>query len=137
MKSLRRDLKGGIRIGLQYALGYTLIALLILGLGGALTASSGWNTLLHYAAAYLLAGVTGGAIYGLLRPITNRKWGLMLVLSLVGVIIYPATMYTYLSLTGKSAEPGIWALAALMGVFFGIGAGDKVWEKKKSGSEHI
>jgi hypothetical protein len=67
----------------------------ILALGGTLTTVSGWNILAHYIGVYFFAGISGGTIYGLLLPITNRRWGLMLVLSLAGLIIYPSMMYTY------------------------------------------
>lgn len=53
----------------------------------------------------------------------------MLVLSMVGIIIYPATMYTFLTLNGRRSEPGLWILTIVVGIVFGIGAGHKLWKQ--------
>ena len=128
MKSASSRISDGVVVGLQFAIGYTGIAALILGLGGALASNRGWIVLVRYTAVYFFAGVVGGAIYGLLLPLTKTRGGLMFVLSLVGLIIYPSAMYTYLSLNGKSSEPGLWVITCIVGVGFGIGAGHKIWE---------
>jgi hypothetical protein len=115
-------------VGLQFAIGYTLIATLILGFGGELTSSRGWDVLLRYAALYFFAGTVGGAFYGVFHPLTKTRGGLMFVLSFVGLTIYPLGVYTYLSLNGKTWEPGYWVITAVLGIGFGIGAGHKIWE---------
>jgi hypothetical protein len=125
-----RDVKGGIWIGLQFACAYSLIAFLILALGGTLGTVRGWNIFGRYLSVYVFSGVVGGAIYGVLRPLTNRQWGLMLVLSMVGLIIYPATMYTFLTLNGRKSEPGLWILTMVVAIVFGIGAGHKIWGQR-------
>lgn len=123
-----RRLRRGTVLGLQFALGYTVIALVILTLGGTLASKHGRALLIRYAGFYFFAGLAGGALYGLLLPLTKTRAGLMFVLSLVGLIIYPSGMYTFLSLNGKPSEFGLWVITAIVGVGFGIGAGDKIWE---------
>jgi hypothetical protein len=128
-----RRIPHGVAVGLQFAIGYTVIATLILGFGGELTSSRGWNVLLRYAAVYFFAGTLGGAFYGLLLPLTKTRGGLMLVLSFVGLTIYPFGVYTYLSLNDKTWEPGYWLITAVVGIGFGIGAGHKIWETRSRG----
>jgi hypothetical protein len=128
-----RDVKGGIWIGLQYATFYTLIALAIQSLTGELATSRGWTVLGRYVLVYFFAGVVGGALYGFLKPITVRRWGLMLVLSSVGIIFYTAGMYTFLDLNHKPSEPGLWVFTILIGIAFGIGVGTKLWKKRARG----
>jgi peptidoglycan/LPS O-acetylase OafA/YrhL len=125
-----RDIKGGVWIGVQYAAFYTVIALAIQTLAGTLTTTRGWITLGRYALVYVLAGIAGGALYGLLKPITDRKWGLMLVLSFAGIIFYTFAMYTFLDLNDKPSEPGLWVLTVVIGIAFGIAVGDKLWKKR-------
>ena len=128
-----RDIKGGIGIGLQYAAFYTLIALAIQALTGELAASRGWVVLGRYVLVYFFAGVVGGAVYGYLKPMTDRRWGLMLILSFVGVIFYTAGMYTFLDLNHRPSEPGLWVLTVIVGVAFGIAVGNKLWNKRARG----
>jgi hypothetical protein len=128
-----RDIKGGIWIGLQYAAFYTLIALAIQALSGELASSRGWIVLGRYVLVYCFAGVVGGAAYGYLKPITDRRWGLMLILSFVGIIFYTAGMYTFLDLNHKPSEPGLWVLTVIVGIAFGIAAGNKLWKKRAQG----
>jgi hypothetical protein len=128
-----RDIKGGIWTGLQYAAFYTLIALAIQALGGELAARRGWMVLGRYVLVYFFAGVVGGALYGYLKPMTDRRWGLMVVLSFVGIIFYTAGMYTFLDLNHKSSEPGLWVLTVIVGIAFGIAAGNKLWKKRARG----
>ena len=84
----------------------------------------------RYVLVYVFAGVVGGALYGLLKPITMRRWGLMLVLSFVGIIFYTFGMYTFLDLNHKPSEPGLWVFTVLVGVAFGIAAGNRLWKKR-------
>src|SRR4051812_34404294 len=94
-------LRHGVWIGLQYAVGYSVLALLIQFLGGELTTTHGWYTTGHYLGVYLFAGVFGGAVWGVLRPLTSTQIGLMFVLSIVGMIFYSTGMYTFLNLNHK------------------------------------
>jgi hypothetical protein len=123
-----RDVRGGLLVGLQFALGYSLIALAILALSGQLASRYGWIVLGRYASVYFVTGILGGLTYGLLKPITDKRWGLMLVLAVVGVIVYTLGVYTYLDLKHKPPEPAYLLITVIVGIGFGIGAGDKIWE---------
>jgi hypothetical protein len=123
-----RDVGGGLLVGLQFALGYSLIALAILVLSGQLASRYGWIVLGRYASVYFVTGILGGLTYGLLKPITDKRWGLMLVLAVVGVIVHTLAVYTYLDLKHKPLEPAYWLITVIVGIGFGIGAGDKIWE---------
>jgi len=125
-----RDVRGGLWVGLQFALGYSLIALAILALSGELASRYGWIVLGRYASVYFVTGILGGLTYGLLKPITDKRWGLMLVLAVVGVIVYTLGVYTYLDLKHKPLEPAYWLITVILGIGFGIGAGDKIWENR-------
>ncbi len=118
----KRDIRGGLWVGLQYALGYSLIAFAILALGGELASRYGWTLLWRYSLVYFVTGILGGLTYGLLRPITDKRWGLMLVLAVVGVIVYTLGVYTYLDLKHKPLEPAYWLITVIVGIGFGIGA---------------
>ena len=126
----KRDVRGGLWVGLQYALGYSLIAFAILALGGELASRYGWTLLWRYSLVYFVTGILGGLTYGLLKPITDKRWGLMLVLAVVGVIVYTLGVYTYLDLKHKPLEPAYWLITVIVGIGFGIGAGDKIWENR-------
>jgi peptidoglycan/LPS O-acetylase OafA/YrhL len=115
---------------LQFALGYSLIAFVILALSGELASRYGWTLLWRYSLVYFVSGILGGLTYGLLKPITDKRWGLMLVLAVVGVIVYTLGVYTYLDLKHKPLEPAYWLITVIVGIGFGIGAGDKIWEKR-------
>jgi Na+/melibiose symporter-like transporter len=125
-----RDVRWGLWVGLQFALGYSLIALAILALSGELASRYGWVVLGRYASVYFVTGILGGLTYGLLKPITDKRWGLMLVLAVVGVIVYTLSVYTYLDLKHKPSEPAYWLITVIVGIGFGIGAGDKIWENR-------
>jgi peptidoglycan/LPS O-acetylase OafA/YrhL len=126
----KRDVRGGLWVGLQFALGYSLIAFAILALSGELASRYGWIALGRYALVYFVTGILGGLTYGLLKPITDKRWGLMLVLAVVGVIVYTLSVYTYLDLKHKPSEPAYWLITVIVGIGFGIGAGDKIWENR-------
>jgi peptidoglycan/LPS O-acetylase OafA/YrhL len=115
---------------LRFALGYSLVALAILALSGELASRYGWIVLGRYALVYFVTGILGGLTYGLLKPITDRRWGLTLVLAVVGIIVYTLSVYTYLELKHKPSEPAYWLITVIVGIGFGIGAGDKIWENR-------
>jgi hypothetical protein len=110
-------------------LGYSVVALLIQLLSGGLRTGHGWYTTTHYLGVYLFSGLVGGALWGLLRPLTKTQIGLMVVLSLVGMIFYSTAMYTFLNMNNKPADIGLWLFTELIGIAFGIAVGRKLWKR--------
>jgi len=85
-----RNLGFGVACGLGMAL---LFSLLVGAL--ALLRGSDWNptyevSTLDVIRGYFLAGLLGGAVFGLLRPLTQSRLGAALVGVIVGPIVYGA-----------------------------------------------
>jgi len=99
LMSFLKNLKWGLRWGLTIAVGFTAIGL-IGSIGGLIdpTAKTG-PSIVSLVGFYFLAGVCGGLLLGLLRPITKYKVGAMFVgtavfalcLALLDYIYYAAT----------------------------------------------
>jgi hypothetical protein len=85
----RSDVRHGVRTGLQYALGLSIIATIALAVvaakGGAAQAAIAW---LAAVAFYFVAGFLGGALYGFLRPIRKKLWGRLVTAYLLLLLVY-------------------------------------------------
>lgn len=84
-RSFRPDVLFGIICGLAMAALTSLVALAIFVLQGPGAFERLGVSLWEAIALYLLAGVVGGAIFGLLRPVANTRGGSIFVGILVAV----------------------------------------------------
>ena len=81
------DVRSGIKNGLGFATIYSAFALGMALLRGSTDYESGpttWQTIVFY----YLAGVLGGTIFGLLRPLRNRYAGRYLTAYLILFLVY-------------------------------------------------
>ena len=85
----RADVREGIRTGLRYATGFSVIATAAIAVGVA-KGAAGQAVLIWLAAVafYFIAGTLGGALYGWLRPARSRLWGRLLTAYLILFLIY-------------------------------------------------
>jgi hypothetical protein len=88
--------------------------------GGRASAAAAASTWLLAAAFYLVAGILGGALYGLLRPLRDRYLGRLLTAYLILVLVYgggTAALWPLLrENAGRATLPvmlGVWAVLAL------------------------
>jgi hypothetical protein len=118
-RPLSAEILSGVGLGLFFALGFAGIAGLAL-LWGAQGAP--WQEVLGLygwvVAFYLVAGVLGGALYGLLAPIRKVYVGKYLTAYLILLLVYGGATATILPLLEKTAVPvaqlvGIWAVLCL------------------------
>ena len=143
-----------VRTGLLYALGFSILAILIIGvafISNAIGASriSGWDKILPFGLplvilGYFVAGTLAGTAFWVLRPV--RRW--LIGWLLTGFVI-AALVYGAIGITGiigfyfganildlKSAAEG-WQLlpmiAGITGVFPGIPVGMYYWYQARHG----
>ena len=85
----RSDVHDGIRTGLRYAAGFSVIATAAIAVGVA-KGAAGQAILIWLAAVafYLIAGALGGAVYGWLRPARGKLWGRLLTAYLILFLVY-------------------------------------------------
>jgi NhaP-type Na+/H+ or K+/H+ antiporter len=69
----------GAVLGLAMALGFTVIALVIYRLRGPETFERLGTSLSQTIALYVIGGIIGGGLFGLLLPLTTYRWGASLV----------------------------------------------------------
>jgi predicted RND superfamily exporter protein len=90
--SILTNLGFGVLCGLLMAVLFSLFVGVL-----ALLRGSDWNTTYQVSTiavirGYFLAGVLGGALFGLLRPLARNRLGAATVGTLVGPIVYGAVM---------------------------------------------
>ncbi len=88
----RADVRDGIRIGTQYAVGFSILATVIIAVKGR-GHDTGEVALLWLGviAFYFGAGALAGAVYGLLRPVRNKLWGRLATAFLILFVVYGAS----------------------------------------------
>ena len=119
----RKQVPGGIRLGLQFAAGFSVLAAAACVVG-ALKQGQWHDALWLWASAtffYAAAGSVGGALFGWLRPVQDRVWGRYLTAYLILVLVYGGGTLAFWPLLtdGKTDGPSrlfmltAWAIIAL------------------------
>ena len=85
----RADVREGVRTGIRYAIGLSVVATAAIAIGLA-KGAAGQAALIWIAAIafYFIAGVLGGALYGLLRPARDKLWGRLVTAYLLLFLVY-------------------------------------------------
>ena len=97
----RADVRQGVRIGLKYAFGFSILATIIIAVKAkGYAASEAVLIWIGVLAFYGVAGAGAGALYGLLRPIRTKRWGRLLTAFLLIFLVY------------GSGTLAVWPLAA-------------------------
>ena len=117
----RMDVIAGIRLGLGFAVAFSVIAAAIIALQAGTSGAGGYEAAKVWAIAtafYLAAGAAGGAVFGLLRPVQHRYWGRYLTAYLILFLVYGGATATILPLTDDEPVPvlpllAIWAVICL------------------------
>ena len=122
-----RSLLSNVGFGIAWGLGMAFVFSLLVGML-ALLRGSDWNpryqvSTLAVIRGYFLAGLVGGAVFGLLRPLAQSRLGAAIVGVIVGPFVYGAIATTV------AGQPH-WADAAAIipGVLVG-GASGWIWGK--------
>jgi hypothetical protein len=114
------DVTGGIVTGLFFATFFTAIATVILMVRGGPTGETAkvWFIVTGF---YFGAGILGGALYGLLRPVQDRYWGQYLTAYLILFLVYGGGTATVLPLLEPDSREvplrvllGLWAVICLL-----------------------
>ena len=118
MDERRADVREGIRTGLRYAAGLSVIATAAIAVGVA-RGAAGQAVVIWLAAVacYFLAGTLGGALYGWLRPARSKLWGRLLTAYLVLFLVYGGGSVAFYPLF-VLADPTIRAVPVLPMVGF-------------------
>ena len=74
-RDLSQDLGWGIFWGLALAVGVTIVLVVLYALSGAQLFEDHDTTFGGVVAVYFGGGLVGGAVVGLLRPLTRWRWG--------------------------------------------------------------
>lgn len=101
-----QDVRQGVRAGLRLAIGLAAVASVIIMIN-AIHSPSGnpfvaWLLVLAF---YLIAGVLGGGLFGLLRPLGKRFWGRALIAYLVLVLVYAGGTVALYPLISQRPNP--------------------------------
>jgi hypothetical protein len=78
-RDLVQDLGWGIFWGLAFALILTIVLVVLYAVNGAELFESHDTTFAGVVAVYFGGGLVGGAVVGLLRPLTHWRWGAAVV----------------------------------------------------------
>lgn len=116
VRSFRGDLRRGVGTGLALACGLSLVAgaRLLLEAAGADGAPRIWMLATVY---YLVAGVLGGTVWALLRPIQDRYWGRYLTASLIIFLVYGGVAFLLPLIDGEPVDvPQMLAVCAVVGL---------------------
>jgi len=151
--SSRRSLWDDIRGGWLYAAGFSIIALLIIGVAAVSTAAgtahvTGWDTLPLglplVVVGYFAAGTLGGMAFGMLRPLRRWLLGWMLTGFVIAALVYGAVgmmgvVGYYLGVNILDLHSGAegWRMlpwiSLITGIFPGSLLGVYYWYKSRKG----
>lgn len=106
-RSLRADVSWGVKWGLWFAGGYSLIALALFILQGTVVGQPSRFTLPVVIAFYWAAGIISGAIVGVLKPFARSRFGAITVGALVGTFVYFLAGLTVLGPSEFLSMPGV------------------------------
>jgi hypothetical protein len=106
------DIRGGVKLGLGFAVGYSILAGVALTMGvanhgtgadgGAAQAFHDWQLAVGF---YVVAGILGGAMYGLLKPIQHRFLGRCLTAYILLVLVYGGGTAAFLPIFAREDGP--------------------------------
>jgi hypothetical protein len=118
-RTLSAEILGGVALGLGVAVFFASIAAARLIWGGQ---GAPWQEVLgqygRAVAFYLVAGLLGGALYGLLSPIRHVYIGKYLTAYLILLLVYGGGTATIMPLLERAPVPvgrlvGVWAVLCL------------------------
>jgi hypothetical protein len=129
-QSLRGDLKWGVTWGLWFAGGYSILALGLYGLQGTLLGETSRFSLPLVILGYLAAGISGGSVVGLLRPVARGRVGATVLGAFIGVLVYFIAGITTLGARDLFTMPGLIA-TVVIGSVVGGACGQTSWTSGK------
>ncbi len=124
--SLNSDIKWGLRWGLWFAVGYSLLASVLYVFQGTLL---GERSRFYYPlviASYFLMGIIGGLLTGLLRPITHSRLGATAVGIVIGLAVYFIAGITTIGAGEFLSLPGV-VSTVVLGTAIGGACGYNSW----------
>jgi hypothetical protein len=102
--SLSRDLMDGVGRGLFTATAFSVIALVILSLSGSARNEPQAVSPGHIVLFYYCAGVLGGIVFGLLRPMRTQYLGKLLTAYLILFLVYGGGTAAFLPFMNASSD---------------------------------
>ena len=128
MSLVKRNILWGIRYGLAAAVLYSILVSIQYILVGSRSLEGRGVTLLSTIVVYFVGGIAGGALVGVLRPLTRWRLGS----AVVGVVVcFPLAAASLVAIDGPIAS---WQGKTVFGgvfaaVFVGVIAGCQAWER--------
>ena len=129
------NLKTGFRWGLLYAVGFTVLAVIVgvvRGVGGGLADwSEASRALAFVAGAYFAAGIVSGGLVGLLLPIGRSRAGAAVLGFIGGIPVY--------GIVGMAATPphtwwpGLLIITLIAATVVGAPLGLLIWRDEQNG----
>lgn len=121
----RRDIRDGVRNGLLYAGGFSVLAVVWVGIAALISLShrhlgEATRILLIALPFYFLTGTVGGALFGFMRPLRKRKWGRLLTAYILYLFVYWSGLLVLAPTFDASPRILLYtgALFAVAGLFF-------------------
>ena len=100
------DISKGIRAGLRLAVALGVIASVILVINAVQTRNGNpLSTWLFVVVFYIVAGILGGALFGLLRPLRHRYLGRVVIAYLLLVLVYGGGSFAFYPLIARRPNP--------------------------------
>ncbi|MFN2398928.1 MAG: hypothetical protein ABR543_09875 [Gemmatimonadaceae bacterium] len=128
-RGVLRNIRWGIILGLFFAVYYSAIAIAIYLLLGPSAFDRNGITLLGAIMAYFTAGVVGGIVVGLFRPLVRSLLGRMAAGILVAVPVFLVIGVTADgNITGWTGDE--WVALGISSVFLGIAGGYLVGDRQ-------
>jgi hypothetical protein len=130
LRPSRNDLRIGIKIGLLYAIGFSLLASLVyLVVGGRAFVQRNGADLPIVLASYAFGGLAGGLFIGLLRPLRFSRWGAF-CMGTVAVIPVLAALMVVILPRAEWYPPGV-VMIVILAVILGGGSTVVQYDKTK------
>lgn len=129
LQKLWINLRWGTGWGLFMGAGYCAIALVLYVLRGPGLFAKYGVTPTAAMLTYLIGGISGGWIIGLLRPLAKWRLGAIFMGICVGIVVYGlATVSMFGPISHWDRDD--WIMVTILGTFTGVIGGNWFWEKE-------
>lgn len=130
MVSIVRNIAWGAKGGLALAAAYSAVVTCLFIIGGPSRFERLGITLGTAVACYFVSGILGGAIVGLLRPLTKRKPG-AIAACIAGAV--PLAVALAVTVEGMPSRwgPDVWFAMAFVSILAGVTFGTKLAELQR------
>jgi hypothetical protein len=125
--TLHRNLRTGVTGGMYFALAYSAFVILMYLVNGSRAFDKHGTTLGKIIAAYVISGIGGGLIVGLMLPLAKNKLGRTFLGIVVGVFVFFWITMTYAGPPTRWGDAE-WFSCITSGVILGAICSNGLWK---------